>query len=438
MRDLFAGDATLRALLVCAADGLLLDYSSSASSSAMVKTARPRRRGRTEGWHRRDAVGKAGHFTENRYALTLRRARFRTPPAAAGLNRRHPQAPRCLRGAGVLLGEFVGATGQPIRHVVHLASVVRILVRLAPKPSPHRRKRGLNCRSPPTWTTPDPRARSSTAPASPETPISSPRGFSTAETLFCGLSPRVPAGPAAGRRCRPPAGISWRSATTWPRPLPFGIAEHHFPDARNGSADVFQWWSAIGLPLMLAFGTEGLRRLPRRRSQHGHRFASAPFSPDLPVITASSASAHASGSTRIGTALQPPPASLPAYRASWRWKAASRSDHQERSWLADGTDHLRRPRPSWASTLTASVFLPAPARGGVRDFRSLPICAAPIVTDRSHCSGNALAAVRRAPCCGRAGRKPHWAAHRGIDDAGGAIAPHHLGVRRQPAQHRCC
>lgn len=287
LRELFSQDSDRFRRFSCSADGILLDYSKqridSATMSALLDLAEES--GLRTGI---DAMlsGASVNSTERRAALHCAARLFeRTPPEArAEITTILSQLQTFVRK--IHSGELRGATGSPIRHVVHIgiggSDMGPRLIRdaLAPSVTPR-----LRLSFAANIDEIEIRSILDTANPAETLFIVASKSFSTAETLANGLLARQWLAEALGDETdlsQHFAAISNNTAAA----RQFGIAQQAIFPIPEWIGGRFSVWSAIGLPLMLAFGTEVFGEfLAGGRSMDAH-FANAPFASNLPVLMA--------------------------------------------------------------------------------------------------------------------------------------------------------
>ena len=393
MRDLFAADATRFARFSCSADGLLLDYAKQRVTSEVMAglLALADEAGLKDGIAALLA-GEAVNFTEGRAALHCAARQFAATPAAA---RAEIAATRLRLNAfveGVHSGSICGATGLPIRHVVHLGIGgsdlgPRLLAEAFAPAMPTRLDLSFAANVDDT----EIRAILDRANPAETLFIVASKSFSTAETLFNARAARTWLATALGPNAdlsRHFVAISNNVAAA----VAFGIPQEATFPMPEWVGGRFSVWSAIGLPLMLAFGSDVFDDfLAGGRSMDAH-FANTPFAANLPVIAALLGIWNATFLGLDGHAVLPYShrlRSLPAYL-------------QQLEMESNGKSVDRHGQPvSWQ---TAPIIFGGPGTVGQHAYHQLfyqgtrkvafdfvlPVAASPSAADRS-LAGNALA-----------------------------------------------
>lgn len=393
MRDLFAGDATRFERFSCAADGLLLDYSKQRiTSSAMAELLALADEAGLKDGIAAMLSGEPVNFTENRAALHCAARMFELTPAAARAEIAATRKRLDTFVAQVHAGEFVGATGQPIRHVVHLGIGgsdlgPRLLAEAFSPSQPTRLELSFAANVDDT----EIRAILDRANPAETLFIVASKSFSTAETLFNARAARAWLAAALGADAdlsRHFVAISNNVAAA----VAFGIAEDTTFPMPEWIGGRFSVWSAIGLPLMLAFGTEVFDDfLAGGRSMDTH-FASAPFAANLPVITALLGIWNATFLGLDGHAVLPYShrlRSLPAYLQQLEMESNGKSVDRQGQPVAWQTAPIIFGGPGTVGQHAYHQLFYQGTRKVAFDF-VLPICTTPSATDRS-LFGNALA-----------------------------------------------
>lgn len=436
MRDLFAGDATRFERFSCAADGLLLDYSKQRITPAvMAELLALADEARLQDGIAAMLSGEPVNFTENRAALHCAARMFEATPGTARAEIAATRKRLDAFVARVRAGDFVGATGQPIRHVVHLGIGgsdlgPRLLAEAFVPSLPAQLELSFAANVDDT----EIRAILDRANPAETLFIVASKSFSTAETLFNARTARAWLSATLGDDAdlsRHFVAISNNVAAA----VAFGIAEEATFPMPEWIGGRFSVWSAIGLPLMLAFGSEVFDDfLAGGRSMDSH-FASAPFAANLPVITALLGIWNATFLGLDGHAVLAYShrlRSLPAYLQQLEMESNGKS-----------VDQQGRPT-SWQ---TAPIIFGGAGTVGQHAYHQLfyqgtrkvafdfvlPICTSPSASDRS-LFGNALA-QSAALMLGRTLDEARLELHgRGLDDAEiDRLAPHLVCHGNQPS-----
>ena len=436
MRELFSRDAARFERFSCTADGLLLDYSKQRITPAvMAELLALADEARLKDGIAAMLAGEPVNFTESRAALHCAARMFEPTPAAARAEIAATRKRLDTFVARVHAGEFVGATGRPIRHVVHLGIGgsdlgPRLLAEAFAPSLPTRLELSFAANVDDT----EIRAILNRANPAETLFIVASKSFSTAETLFNARAARSWLSAALGADAdisRHFVAISNNVAAA----VAFGIAEDTTFPMPEWIGGRFSVWSAIGLPLMLAFGPEVFDDfLAGGRSMDTH-FATAPFAANLPVIAALLGIWNATFLGLDGHAVLPYShrlRSLPAYLQQLEMESNGKS-----------VDHQGRP-VGWQ---TAPIIFGGPGTVGQHAYHQLfyqgtrkvafdfvlPICTSPSATDRS-LFGNALA-QSAALMLGRTLDEARAELHaRGIDGTEvERLAPHLVCPGNQPS-----
>ena len=285
LRQQFSQDPDRFKRFSCSADGILLDYSKqridAATMTALFELAEES--GLRTGI---DAMLTGAHVnsTEDRPALHCAARLFEhTPPEARAESAKTlSQLQTFVRK--IHSGALAGSTGKPIMHVVHIgiggSDLGPRLVYEALIPSVT-----LKLRVSFAANVDETEIRSILDNANPAETlfIVASKSFSTIETLSNAHLARQWLVEGLGEQ----AGLSHHFvaiSNNTAAARQFGIAEHAIFAMPEWIGGRFSVWSAIGLPLMLAFGTEVFDEfLAGGRSMDTH-FANVPFQSNLPVI----------------------------------------------------------------------------------------------------------------------------------------------------------
>lgn len=287
MRDWFWDDSSRFEHFSSSTDGLLLDYSKQrvtkailADLLALADEAR---------LHEGIAAmlrGAPVNFTESRAALHCAARLFDQTPADA---RAEIEATLTrLKGfvAEVHAERFVGSTGRPIPHVVHLGIGgsdlgPRLLAEAFGPTLPRRLELSFAANID------NAEIRAILAQANPAETlfIVASKSFSTAETLANARTAQAWLTQGLGDSAdssRHFVAISNNVAGA----VAFGIAPENVFPMPEWIGGRFSVWSAIGLPLMLAFGTDAFDTFLAGGRCMDRHFANAPFATNLPVLLA--------------------------------------------------------------------------------------------------------------------------------------------------------
>lgn len=287
LREAFEQDAGRFARFSCASDGLLLDYSKQRINSAIM----PELLALADEANLQAGIdamlsGELLNFTERRAVLHCAARLFERTPAAARdeISATRKRLKEFVNR--VHQGDAVSATGRRIRHVVHIGIGgsdlgPRLLAEAFAPLIPQRLELSFAANIDPT------EIQAILQRANPEETlfIVASKSFSTGETLLNARTALAWLTGALGEGAdisRHFVAISNNVAAA----RDFGImADVIFP-MPEWVGGRFSVWSAIGLPLMLAFGTDAFDEfLAGGRSMDAH-FASAPFATNLPVLAA--------------------------------------------------------------------------------------------------------------------------------------------------------
>ncbi len=287
MREAVAQDGGRVGRFSCRADGLLLDYSKQRITPEIMADLL----GLADESGLADGIaamlaGEAVNFTEKRAVLHCAARLFEQTPAWA----RHEIATTRERLVAfvdrVHRGDARGATGRPLRHVVHLGIGgsdlgPRLLAEALSPSLPQRLELSFAANIDET----EIRAILNRADPAETLFIVASKSFSTAETLFNARTAFAWMRQALGDGAdlsRHFVAISNNVTAA----EAFGIAGEAIFPMPEWVGGRFSVWSAIGLPLMLAFGADVFDDfLAGGRSMDAH-FASAPFAANLPVLVA--------------------------------------------------------------------------------------------------------------------------------------------------------
>ena len=287
LREAFEHDEDRFARFSCASDGLLLDYSKQQINAAiMLELLALADEASLQTGIDSMLSGELINFTERRAVLHCAARLFERTPVAARdeMSATHKRLKEFV--TRIHQGDAVSATGRRIRHVVHIGIGgsdlgPRLLAEAFAPSIPQRLELSFAANIDPT------EIQAILQRANPEETlfIVASKSFSTAETLFNARTALAWLTSALGESAdisRHFVAISNNVAAA----RDFGIAADAIFPMPEWVGGRFSVWSAIGLPLMLAFGADAFDEfLAGGRSMDAH-FASAPFATNLPVLAA--------------------------------------------------------------------------------------------------------------------------------------------------------
>lgn len=287
LREQFRDDPLRFNRFSCLADDFLLDYSKQRITTAVLGdlfalAEEARLRDGIDAMLRGDLVNS----TERRAVLHCAARLFEETPADARAEIEATLTRLKTFVAAIHAGQFVGSTGSTIRHVVHLGIGgsdlgPRLLAEAFEPTLPRRLELSFAANID------DADIRAILAHANPAETlfIIASKSFSTAETLTNArtaqswLAERLGEGADFSRHF---VAISNNTAGA----VAFGIASENVFPMPEWIGGRFSVWSAIGLPLMLAFGPDAFDAFLAGGRRMDRHFADAPFKANLPVLLA--------------------------------------------------------------------------------------------------------------------------------------------------------